>query len=212
MEYNYGMISKKVCHCFGAGDFFGLCSEINGGDIVIAADGGLNAAEKCGIKPDFVIGDFDSLGKIPVSGNVTVLPAEKDTTDMFEAVKKGADEGCTRFNLYGGTGGRLDHTIANLQLLKYFSEKALSLFLYGDGFALTAVTDGKISLKGKSGGYVSVFSLSDTSEGVTLKGLKYGLSDYTLKSSFPLGVSNEFTDNTAEISVKSGTLAVYYTL
>lgn len=203
-------MTEKICHCFGAGEFFGLCTEIKENDMTVAADGGLEAAVKCGITPDFVIGDFDSLGKIPKGKNITVLPAEKDTTDMFEAVSLGEKNGCTVFHLYGGTGGRLDHTLANIQLLRHFSEKGCCLYLHGDGYTVTAVTDGGVALNGKKGKYVSVFSLSDISEGVRLKNLKYELEDYRLTASFPLGVSNEFTENTAQISVRKGTLAVYY--
>lgn len=206
------MKTEKICHCFGSGEFFGLWEPVNEKDLIIVADGGLKITEKISLNPDFIIGDFDSLGAVPKSKNVTVLPTEKDTTDMFEAIKKGAEEGCTVFHIYGGTGGRLDHTIANIQLLKHFSEKGLSLFLYGDGYAFTAVTNGKISLSGEKGETLSVFSLSDISEGVNLKGLKYEISDYTLNSSFPLGVSNEFVGEKAEISVKNGTLAVFYIL
>ena len=202
---------KKVCHCFGAGEFFGLCGPVKDNDIVIAADGGLETLKKCGITPDFVIGDFDSLGSVPEGGNVQLLPCEKDTTDMFEAASLGVKQGCGTIHLYGGTGGRLDHTLANIQLLKYFSEKGVSIFLHGDGFSVTAVTDSGISLSGKIGGYVSVFALSDKCEGVTLRNLKYELENHTLTNSFPLGVSNEFTEKEAEISVKKGTLAVYYT-
>lgn len=201
---------SKICHCFGAGEFFGISEKVNAGDLVIAADGGFASAEKCGLVPDYIIGDFDSSAKPLKAKNITVLPAEKDTTDMLEAIKIGAEKGCTIFHIYGGTGGRLDHTIANIQLLKYFS--GARLYFYGNGFVLTAVTNGKISLPQKNGGYVSVFSLSDISEGVSLKNLKYELENYTLKSNFPLGVSNEFIGRTAEISVKNGTVLIYYTV
>ena len=88
----------------------------------------------------------------------------------------------------------------------------MTLFFYGDGFGLTAVRNGSISLSGRKGSYISVFSLSDASEGVALKGLKYPLENHTLTNAFPLGVSNEFTEKTAEISVSDGVLAVYYTI
>ena len=203
-------MSERVCHCFGAGEFFGIINHVGERDMVIAADGGLKAAESCGLTPNFIIGDFDSLGKIPDAENLTVLPSEKDTTDMFEAIALGVKNGCNKIHVYGGTGGRLDHTIANFQLLKYFSEKGISLFIYGKDFILTAVTNGKITVSGKKGNYVSVFSVSDVCDGVTLTGLKYELDNYRLTNAFPLGVSNEFIGDTAEISVENGTLAVYY--
>ncbi len=205
------MNKSKVCHIFGAGDFFGIEEKICDDDIIIAADGGLNALNVCGAVPHYIIGDFDSLGYIPDLDNITVLPTEKDTTDMFEAVSAGVKKGCEVFHVYGGTGGRLDHTVANIQMLKFFSEKGIKLHLYGENFVITAVTDSRISISGKSGDYVSVFALSDKAEGVTLSGLKYKLDNYTLTNAFPLGVSNEFTENAAEISVENGTLAVYYT-
>ena len=205
-------MKSKICHLVGAGDFFGFQSEISPDDTVIAVDGGYRVLTDSGITPDFIVGDFDSLGVVPEGANVTVLPSEKDVTDMFTAINLGIGKGGSVFHIYGGTGGRLDHTIANIQLLRYFAEKGIVLKIYGDGFVLTAVRNGAISLTGKNGSYISVFSLSDTSEDVTLKGLKYELENYTLTSSFPLGVSNEFTGNAAEISVGDGVLAVYYTI
>ncbi len=205
-------MTEKICHLVGAGEFFGLNEKIRPGDMVIAVDGGYRELERLCVKPDFIVGDFDSLGAVPHGENVTVLPCEKDVTDMFTAVNIGIEKGCGLFYIYGGTGGRLDHTIANIQLLKYFAEKGVSLVFYGDGFAVAAVRNGSMTLSGKNGGYVSVFSLSDSSQGVTLRGLKYGLENHTLTSAFPLGVSNEFTEKTAEISVENGTLAVYYTI
>ncbi len=205
-------MKSKVCHLVGAGDFFGFNVEISPDDTVIAVDGGYKVLRKLGISPDYVVGDFDSLGTVPKGENVTILPAEKDVTDMFTAINLGIEKGCVWFHIYGGTGGRLDHTIANFQLLRCFAEKGITLFFYGDSFAVTALKDGMITLIGEKGKYVSVFSLTDRSEGVTLKGLKYELKNHTLTNSFPLGVSNEFTDKTAEISVENGVLAVYYTI
>lgn len=205
-------MKSKVCHLVGAGDFFGFNTQISPDDTVIAVDGGYRVLKDKGITPDFVVGDFDSLGIVPDGENVTVLPSEKDVTDMFTAINLGMEKGCVWFHIYGGTGGRLDHTLANFQLLRYFAEKGVTLMIYGDGFVLTAVRNGGVTLIGEKGSYVSVFSLTDTSEGVGLKNLKYELENYTLTSSFPLGVSNEFTDKTAEISVENGVLAVYYTI
>ena len=205
-------MKSKVCHLVGAGDFFGFNGEISPDDTVIAVDGGYKVLEDKGIVPDFVVGDFDSLGVVPKGENVTVLPAEKDVTDMFTAINLGMEKGCVWFHIYGGTGGRLDHTIANIQLLSYFAQKGVTLFFYGDGFVLTVVRNGSITLFGEKGKYVSVFSLTDISDGVTLKGLKYELNNHKLTSSFPLGVSNEFTEKSAEISVQKGILAVYYTI
>ncbi len=199
------------CYCFGAGDFYGLENRPSEDTYIVAADGGLKYAEACGLRADCVIGDFDSLGKIPEVGNVKVLPVEKDTTDMYEAVAIGEKHGCEAFHIYGGTGGRIDHTIANLQLLGAMAARGLRGFLYGNGYIITALPPKeKLQINGKKGGRLSVFSLTDRSKGVTLRGLRYPLEDHTLTNTFPLGVSNEFIGQTAVISVRSGILLVYF--
>lgn len=202
----------KSAYIFGAGEFFGLRELPGENAVVIAADGGLRYADACGLDVDFTVGDFDSLGYVPNGKNVSVLPVQKDTTDLYEAVRIGAAQGCTRFHLYGGTGGRFDHTVANLSLLGGMAKEGLRGFLYGDGYVVTtAFPENPLILNGEKGAGVSVFSLSDRSEGVTLRGLLYPLENGTLTNTFPLGVSNQKTEETAEISVKSGILLVYYT-
>lgn len=212
----------KSCFIFGAGEKTSLYEKPCEGDMVIAADGGLRWLRELKIVPDYVIGDFDSLGESPVDTfentsedfyeKVVTLPCEKDTTDLYEAAEAGIRKDCKSFFIYGGTGGRLDHTFANIQLLASLAERGLKGVIFGESYGITAVKDGKITLSGKKGEYVSVFSLSDVSEGVAIEGLKYELSDYTLTNTFPLGVSNEFTEKTATVSVRKGTLAVYYTI
>lgn len=199
----------KICCCFGAGDFSGLPEEIPDDAFIVAADAGFEAVKKCGIEPDLVVGDFDSLGYTPKAAELKKLPVEKDKTDMAEAVEAGLERGCTEFRLYGATGGRLDHTLANIQLIAQLSESGKEAFIFGNGFFLTAVTSRSIRINGKVGNTVSVFSLTERSEGVTLRGLKYPLSNHTLLNTVALGVSNEFTEEAAEISVVNGTLLIY---
>ncbi len=202
----------KVCCIFGAGDFNGLNEAVPDNAFVVAADAGLEAARSCGIEPDLVIGDFDSLGYMPKAANVKKLPVEKDATDMAEAVGAGLERGCSEFRLYGATGGRLDHTLANIQLIAHLSKIGKEVFIYGNGFFLTAITARGIRISGKVGNTVSVFSLTERSDGVTLRGLKYPLENYTLLNTVALGVSNEFSEENAEISVGDGTLLIYSAL
>lgn len=202
----------KVCCCFGAGEFFGLHEAIPEGAFIAAADAGLETARKIGIEPNLVVGDFDSLGYTPKAAEVRKLPTEKDVTDMVEAVDAGLERGCDEFWLYGATGGRLDHTLANIQLIAQLSKSGKKAFIFGNGFFLTAITSTTVRINGRVGGTVSIFSLTDRSEGVTLRGLKYPLENHTLLNTFALGVSNEFADKTAEISVGNGTLLIYSAL
>lgn len=197
------------CVILGAGEYDGSFPVYDKNDFYIAADGGVAAAEKLGIKPDLIIGDFDSLNTdLPQDIETVTLPVKKDVTDMDAAVSEGIRRGYKSFELYGGMGGRPDHTFANLSLLARLSQNAINAVLFGEGFILTAVTNGNIKITGAEGKTLSVFSWTDTSDGVTIQGLKYEIENETLKSSFALGVSNSFTEKTAEISVKNGTLIV----
>lgn len=192
----------------GAGEYFGgfIC---NTGDLVIAADGGLDRLRSLGIIPDIIIGDFDSAKAMPEGGNVVVLPHEKDDTDTLAAVRYGLERGFLEFHIWGGTGGRADHTAANIQVLAFLSKSGSRGFLYGESVIITAVTNGSLTIAGEHGGYVSVFSHSDTSCGVTLSGFLYPLDGATLTNIFPVGVSNEFNGGEAKITVENGTLIVY---
>ncbi len=204
-------VTEKKCFCFGAGEFYGLRERPDANALIVAADGGLNAVRRCGLCADWIVGDFDSLGETPEGENVVRLPAAKDTTDLYEAVRIGEKHGCGVFHLYGGTGGRIDHTLANLQMLGGMAERGHRVYLYGNGFVFTAqAPGGAFRVGGKKGAGISVFSLSDRCEGVTLRGLRYSLDGGVLTNVFPLGVSNAFTGETAEISVKSGILLIYY--
>jgi len=201
-------ISKNsVCFIVGAGEVWpDLTLSLHPDDLLIAADGGFRTAERMGLVPHLVIGDFDSLGNRPNHPNTVVLPTVKDDTDMCAAIRLGRERGYTRFALYGGTGGRLAHTLANLQLLDGLAREDCRGFLVGDGTVATAVHGGALDFPAYMSGYLSVFCTSGRAEGVTLSGLKYELDNETLTGSFPLGVSNEFVGVSACVEVAHGVL------
>lgn len=200
-------MDDKLCYIVGAGEFSGgFIPEKD--DFVIAADGGYEHLKNAGIRADIIIGDFDSLSERPSHQTIIELSKEKDDTDMMAALREGLARGYKSFMLYGGMGGRLDHTLANIQLLAYISQNGSRGYLIGSDMTITAITDGAIELPARQSGYISAFSHSDTSTGVYEKGLKYRLDDAVLHSSYPLGVSNEFIGKPAVISVKKGTLVI----
>jgi thiamine diphosphokinase len=198
----------STCFIFGAGDMPKAVPN-TAGALVIAADGGYLALKELGIKPDIVVGDFDSMDEVQ-GENVIKLKREKDDTDMAAAVGLALERGARDIEIYGGLGGRrLSHTIANLQLVAALSQKGITARLCGDGCTATAVTDGALELKNACG-YISVFCFGIKAKGVTLKGLKYPLMDAELTNTYPLGVSNQPVSDKAVIEVKSGTLIVIY--
>ena len=180
------------------------------GDYVIAADRGYDSLMAYGVNPDLVVGDFDSLGEVPNHPNVIQLPAEKDDTDMVFALRQGLDLGYRRFVMLGGVGGRLEHTLGNLQLLDWLASQGAQGFLAGEKTVATAVRNGTLTFPAAMSGYLSVLCNSGTARGVTLRGLKYPLERYTMTGSFPLGVSNQFLGQPASVSVEDGCLLLLW--
>ncbi len=201
------MMNRAVI--FGGGKYGDEFPSISDGDYIIAADAGYEMLEKHGIVPDITVGDFDSAKKIP-ERNTVILPVEKDVTDTHAAVNIALEKGFDEIVIYGGMGGRPDHTFANFTLAAFLAVKGIKAYCVGEGYTVCAVKDGILEISGAPGKTVSVFSWSEKSEGVTLKGLKYHLDNAVLTNTFALGVSNSFEEASAEISVRSGTLLVMY--
>ena len=199
----------KECVIFCAAEFNELARPVSGDTFVIAADGGLRHTQRLGIAADAVIGDFDSLGFAPEGANV--FPVEKDDTDAMLAVRLGLARGCGEFLIYGGLDGpRLDHTVANFQVLQFLADRGAVGYLVGNSTMVTVVKEGTLRFPAGLSGNVSVFCMGADAEGVTETGLFYGLENGSLTSGFPLGVSNHFTREEAAISVEKGSLLVLW--
>ena len=203
-------MTNNICYIVGAGENHGLDFTPSLNDFVIAADAGIRYLEQYGIAADLVIGDFDSLNALPTHPNTMALSPEKDDTDMLAAVREGIKAGYSVFHIYCGTGGRIDHTIANLQVLAYLAQNGMQGFLFDKDSVMTAITNQKITFAKIPSGYISVFSYTEKSEGVYLQGLKYELNNATLTNTFPLGVSNEFIGKESSVSVAAGTLLIVF--
>ena len=205
------MEKQQICAIFAGGPEAGEpCMPVPDGAYILCADSGLHLAERLGCKPDLVLGDFDSLGAVPTALPHMTVPVEKDDTDTMLAARVALEKGFRDVRIFGAFCGRLDHTLANIQLLAMISQKSMSAYLYGKDHVYTCITNGSIVIPAKNSGYVSVFAHSDVCSGVSIKGLMYELENGELRNNFALGVSNEFIGKEAEISVKSGTLCVYY--
>ena len=131
-----------TCYIVGAGDFTPRGFAPVPGDLVLAADGGYRALYSLGYTPDLLLGDFDSLGDLPLPPDLPVLrfPARKDDTDTGLALRHGLDRGFRDFALYGCAGGRVDHLLANLQSMARVSRLGATIRLAApeyDAWALT---------------------------------------------------------------------------
>ena len=194
-------MNKGNCILVGAGDL--TISEIPMGesDLCIAVDAGYEYCRLLEITPDYILGDFDSISEKEAENvaeiakqeedKVIILPVEKDDTDMLAALKLGLSQGYQSFRIYGGMGGRIEHTIANIQCLLYLKEHdAVGYLMDGTGMILVA-KDEEISFQDSMEGYMSLFSLGDRAT-VSIKNMKYLLREHEITNSFPIGISNEF--------------------
>lgn len=208
-------MNSRICYIFGAGERT-LCDiDLTPEDLVIAADGGFDYLESIGLRADYVLGDFDSVESYDLPSDCIRYPREKDDTDLMLAARLGLEKGYTEFRIYGGLGGRLDHTLGNIQILTYLSRNNAGGTLVGKDYSLRVVSDSSISFgkdlpENETGTICSIFSLSDVSVNVTIQGFQYEVEGITLTNSFPLGISNEFTGRKAYVSVQKGTLAVLW--
>ncbi len=201
-----------TCYIFGAGECRISSLSVEGDDMVIAADGGLEHVKRLGISPNLVIGDFDSLGYVPAcESEVLRLPAEKDLTDIAAAVDVGRGAGYLRFVLFGATGGRPDHTYANYQLLHDIALHGEEGYMIGDDYSATVIGNGSSLMFDKDfSGTLSVFAIGGDATGVCECGTKYTLTNASLMPNVPLGVSNAFAGKDATVSVKYGNLLVMW--
>lgn len=205
------------CIVIGAGDLTVGTLHVAEQDLVIAVDGGLSYCSVLGVEPDLILGDFDSVSpdeakavealEQQIPDRVMRLPREKDDTDMLAALKEGLNRGYRDFRIYGGTGGRFDHTLANIQCLLFLKKQdAVGYLVDGTGMILVLM-DESVEFQEGLEGYLSLFSLTEESVGVTIQGMKYPLEQAVIRNDFPVGISNEFTGERAVISVEKGQLA-----
>ena len=208
-------LSPTTCALVAACDFnaghFVAHQEAGAFGFVLAVDGGFAHLARMGCPPDMAIGDFDSLGYVPEGGNVLVHPAHKDKSDLELAFDYVLENGFSHAVVYGALGGRLDHTVANLQMCARFAEAGIDVDLIAPDCAVRIlVGPGTFGLPQMREGTVSVFSAVDESRGVSEEGMEYPLHDATLSNRTTLGLSNELIGRPASVSVEQGTLFVFY--
>lgn len=205
----------KRCIIVGAGEFKLYDWHSRQDDYIIAADGGYRYLAELDVVPHMVIGDMDSLenngSEISRENEIEIrrLPVEKDDTDMLAAIKEGLKQGCGEFILYGSLGGRIDHTIANIQCLLYLHNHGAKGVLYGGHCSLELLCKERKVFPKSMQGLVSVFAYGGEARGVTEQGLKYSLNHAVVSPDFPIGISNEFIGQESSIEVEEGMLLVY---
>ncbi len=183
------------------------------GDFFVFCDGGLEHADGLCVKPDLIVGDFDSCNSDILSAwkercETIRLPREKDDTDTLYAVKLAIERGFNDFLLLGAMGARFDHAFANVSILLYldgFGKKGV----LADDYSTMQIAGKNPVCIDDSCSYFSVLTIAGNVSGVSIKNAKYPLENTSLSCDFQLGVSNEvLPGHTAEVSVENGRVLV----
>lgn len=171
------------------------------GDYVIAADCGMQKTLLCGVTPDLLVGDFDSM-EIPEKYRdipVFRMPAEKDETDTMTAAEVAIRKGATELFIIGGTGGRTDHALSNIFLLENLRRRGVKTELCDGDNRIRVLLDETVTLPFRSYRYFSILALEDCR--ATVRGAKYPLTNAPLTRGNPYAVSNEIVDGGATVAV-----------
>ena len=199
---------SKQCLIITGGEFAPFAPPEEG-EYVIACDRGYEHARRAGIRPDLVVGDLDSC-RVELEPDVPLrrLPVEKDDTDTMSALRLALSEGFRDIRLVCALGGRLDHLLANLQALAFAAARGASVRIESPDTEIFTLRNGSLRLPRREGYSLSIFAVDGVCRGLCIRGAKYTLEDAELRPDFPLGASNEWSAEEAEISVREGTLLI----
>lgn len=202
-----------ACAIVGASDFnsnaFLMMKEAGMFDHVIAVDAGFKWLEDIGQKPDFALGDFDSLGYKPRGIRISTYSADKDKSDMELAIDRAKAKHFDTLFIFGALGRRLDHTLANLQVFSQASSEGIKVCAIGESETVFFLTGPDIlELDARDDGIISVFAMDDKVEGLFERGLKWELDNVELKNRSSLGLSNKFIGEPVLVGVEKGTIAI----
>ncbi len=206
--------NSKKCIVFTGGvinNYNALNINANDKDYIICADSGYYHAKKLNVHVNVLIGDFDSLERIPDDVDEIIrYPKEKDDTDTMLAIKYALEKGYSCFEIYGAMGNRFDHAYANIQSLDYIVEHNACGKIITETEELFIIKNSTAKIEKKENYMLSVFSYTNIAKGVSEKGVKYPLDNVVVTQNFPIGISNEITENFAEITVKDGKLLIIH--
>ena len=184
-------------------------------DYKIAVDKGMEFCRKNGIWPDEILGDFDSVDPkvkkyfdsqdIPVH----VYKPEKDQTDMENAMSLALKRGSSEITVLGATGTRMDHVLGSISNLTLPLKAGVPCSLVDAHNRIRMIQQElRIKKEEQYGKYVSLLAFGGSADKITLTGFYYPLHGYTMRAGDGIGISNEITEEVAEICLESGTLIV----
>ena len=175
-------------------------------DFVIVCDGGLNHIKKLRVKPNLIVGDFDSHKNPNLPIETIALPREKDDTDSVFALKTAISRGFKDFLFIGMIGARLDHGLGNLYMLIKCHEEGLKALMLDDYSEMQIVGKQEAYIT-DAYPYFSLLNITGLARGITIRDAKYPLENAQIKQYYQYGISNEVLPNKkAAVSVSEGQL------
>ena len=181
---------------------------------IIAIDGGANHLDKMDIKPDYMVGDLDSVDeevfeKYKEQGvEYYKYPCKKDETDSELGIILAIEQGNMCIDIYAALGGRIDHEISNIGLLYYILRRGVYPRIITETEDIYILENDEIAIEGKKGDIVSVIPFKGDANGVTLRDLEYPLDEFDLEYTTPRGISNVMLDSVCHINVRDGCLLI----
>lgn len=183
-----------------------IVSRIRSDDFVICADGGADKLVDTGIVPDLIIGDLDSSENYGYfkDTKITELSVHKDDTDTMHCVQTGLDMGYGEFLLLGATGGRLDHTLANLSVLLYLERNAARGVIADEYTQTSLLRQGDNVINNICGKTVSVMPFACERAVLSYQGMYYPMNMGEVTIDYPYTISNKAVDDTVIVTLHSG--------
>ena len=179
---------------------------IRPGDYIIAADRGYIHAQRLGVSPHVLLGDFDSLEVLPQGIEIHRFPVKKDATDTELAAEWAREQGASQILFLGAMGTRMDHSLSNILLLSRLLDQGIRGEMIDEHNHIW-ITEGVLEIEGNPGQFLSLVPLT-ACEGVTTENLEYPLFKASLQVGSSLGISNVISGNPAGLSLTKGRLLV----
>lgn len=184
-------------------------------DKIIAVDKGLESVYNQNVHPDYIVGDFDSVDRNIIDFykkqgiEIQKYNPEKDYTDTELGIECAISLKPDAIRIIGGIGSRIDHTLANIHILTKCLEKNIRCDIVDSHNKIYLIDKfAKIEKSKAFGKFISIIPLTSEVNGITLRGFKYPLSNYSLSIGKSLGISNELVLDTASITIKKGILII----
>ena len=184
-------------------DYIRDVMDYNTYELIIAVDGGANHLYRLGIMPNYILGDLDS-----IDDDIRSYYEASDETDAELAVWRVEEEGLLGIDIYAALGGRIDHELANIQLLYYILDRGMYPRIISEREEIYILRNEEMNLKGSIGDIVSIIPVKGDARGITLANMEYSVEELDLKYSVTRGISNVMLAEDAYINVRDGCILV----